>query len=137
MKKSMFMAAAALLGALAVVPSAGGVKGGSLEGDSFGTLVVWNNYHSGLPTAHVRGRLIDGTRVVGQFACRLEDDGDVSGVAQTYLGSATCGGRWEIDGNNEGKFEIEIEYADREIEVEAEFKGRREFWAGDWEEEND
>jgi hypothetical protein len=127
--------AAVVGGSIATLSASRGVRGGSLEGDSRGTIVVWNHFHSGLPTAHVRGRLLDGNQVVGQFVCRLEDDGDVTGTAFTFAGPGECDGRWRIDGNDVGFFEVEIEHGDREIEIEVDFEGRHSFWSGDWEDE--
>lgn len=103
-------------------------------GAALGTIVVWDNYHSGKPTAHVEGRLMDGARAFARLSARLEDDGSVTGTA-------TCDGRTtELEGcwrfsrhDEEGRFEFEFEFGHHtEFEVRAEFEGRRSYWTGGW-----
>lgn len=143
MRRSLFLlplACFALLSAAPVEHGAGtssgsiGLGSGAEDGRAFGTVVVWNHFTSGLPTGHVQGRLVDGARVLAQFALRLEDDGSVIGTAATRWGPGEVEGEWEYD-DDESEFELEIELdgEDLEFEIEGEFEGRRSFWEGEWE----
>lgn len=108
------------------------------EGPALGTVVIWNHFQSGLPTGHLQGRLLDGNRVIAQFAVRLEDDGDVTGTARTASGEVDdVEGTWQYD-SDESEFEVEIELdGGFQYEVEGEFEGRRSFWEGEWERQDD
>lgn len=105
-------------------------------GDVSGTVVVWDHYTSGKPTAHLQGMLVDreGRRFAAVVA-RLEDWGGVTGYALTRYGVTVLDGEWCFDRrHDEGHFELEFDYGDhRMVEFDGCFEGRRARWASEWE----
>jgi len=100
-----------------------------------GTVVVWDHYRSGLPTAHLRAFLHtnEGERFA-YLVSRLEDDGSVSGYALTDFGYYSLRGSWHFDTHyEEGSFRILFDYGDtREVTLVGDFEGRRTRWWGEW-----
>jgi hypothetical protein len=120
-------------------PSVASPSGGD-EGAAFGTVVVWDNFQSGKPTAHLQARLLDCGRVFAQVYARLEDDGCIRGFALTECGVEEIEGEWCFDPcEEEGEFELEFDigHDDEEIDLEGCFEGTRSFWFGEWEREED
>lgn len=117
-------------------PSAGSqAVSGHERGPARGTVVVWNHYQSGKPTAHLRGTLKDGYgKTFGQVVARLEDHGGVTGYALTDFGYYSLRGYWDFDRYDErGWFAIRFDYGDsREVELVGNFEGWRDYWKGDW-----
>lgn len=105
-------------------------------GDVSGTVVVWNHYTSGKPTAHLQGMLYDrdGRRFAAVVA-RLEDWGGVTGYAVSRCGLTALDGEWCFDRrHDEGRFELEFDFGDtRQVEFEGCFEGRHARWATEWE----
>lgn len=105
------------------------------DGVAHGTVVVWDHYTTGRPTAHLRGTLYD--EYGQQFAkvvARLEDWGGVTGYAWTNYGYYSLRGGWFFDKyDEEGWFELAFDYGDtREVTFEGHFDGRRARWWSDW-----
>ncbi len=144
MKRVLF---SALLACFAFLPGAGtlasaasastaAVVGHPDEGRAAGTVVVWDNFTSGKPTAHLRGTLRDKHgKWFADVVTRLEDNGCVTGYARTKYGYYDLRGWWDFDRYREcGEFELAFDYGDsREVELQGSFKGRHSYWNGEWE----
>lgn len=103
-------------------------------GLALGTIVVWDNYHSGKPTAHVEGKVMEGLRVMARLSARLEDDGSVTGTATRDGRTTELEGCWRFSRHDEeGCFEFEFDLGHHmEVEVRAEFEGRHSYWTSGW-----
>lgn len=144
MKSLLF---AAVLAACAFLPSAGTLVSAAPassatvadyndEGGAYGTVVVWDHYTSGKPTAHLRGTLRDNYgKLFATVVARLEDNGCVTGYARTDYGYYDLRGWWDFNRYHEcGEFELKFDYGDsREVALEGSFKGRHSYWNGEWE----
>lgn len=105
------------------------------EDPADGTVVVWDHYTSGLPTAHLRAFLrTDDGKLFASVVARLEDDGSVSGYALTNFGYYSLRGAWDFDTWDEyGSFRLLFDYGDtREVTLVGDFEGRRTRWWGEW-----
>lgn len=117
-------------------PSATLALTGHEGGAAMGTVVVWDHFTTGRPTAHLQGKLYDcdGNQIAAIVA-RLEDWGGVTGYAMTRYGCVSLDGGWCFDRRHEeGRFELEFDYGRRrEVALQGCFDGMRARWATEWE----
>jgi hypothetical protein len=141
--KSFFLAPLLVLGAFlpsgsaseSTVPAPQSAVLDHADGVAHGTVVVWDHYTTGRPTAHLRGTLYDEYgKEFAKVVARLEDWGGVTGYALTNFGYYSLRGGWFFDRyDEEGFFELAFDYGDtREVVFDGGFDGRRARWWTDW-----